>query len=199
MTLQRARPWLTSDPQAMEEIQAQHVKKILSRNFFERVEARMENFFGMVVKSSEERAVEGLVDRAKVIVGWPDDKKIVLLGPVSRGSVDRGDATVVDNPRPLRLKSGELTEEGCQQLMNGTFVMDPDDVVYRDDAMRYRPKTTEIVAAVGFVNWLSDRINAKLGLDEKSTIRVNFRYMGLADYRVLGTVVVVLWIRSKLS
>lgn len=182
----------------IEEIQTQHMKKIKNRDWVTRLEARIDGLFGGAVVSGEEKAVQGMSERAKVIVGWPMEKEIGLLSPVASVTLSSGTnlTSSANVACQLVTKSGTLTGQGRQKLLNGQFVVEPDQLRYRGDMMRARPKTTELSFMVELLNFISDFINEKLQLDENSLIRVNLRRLGLADIRVLVIVLFVVIVRG---
>jgi len=167
----------------LEDIQMQHLKKVRELDIFERVGARLEGLFGQGVVSGEEKTLENLVDRAKLIVRLPIDYEIVSS---ARQSVSETKLSS-DKLDPTRSEDGSLSEEGREQIMNGAAKCNPANISYVGDKMRARAGSHEIHFLVQATIWLSDWLNMKLGLigkDQKyarQVFRINLRF--LADYR----------------
>ena len=202
----------------LEEIYSQYMKKVYERDFFDRMEARIESLFGFVqTTSSEERSIQMLVEKARVIASLPADYEIVpdqSALPLSRGNNGEGEQLERD-------QYGLLTERGRTQLLAGEATCSPSDVVYFGDSMRSRPKSHEIAMLIPWTIHASDWLNMKIGLGDqhknrfvaksfedpdesvlndllkedeasrKHWFRVNLRF--LADYRNVIPISVLVW------
>jgi len=205
----------------LEEIYSQYTKKVSERDIFDRMEVRIERLLACVgllpTISGEERDIQILVEKARMIVNLPHDYNVVpdptkhLLGRVRVG----------ESSQLERDKDGMLTERGRTRLMAGEVTCTPIDAMLFGDRMRSKPKSHEIAMLVPWTIYASDWINVKLGLDDqhkkravaKSTenpsdsvlealleegrtsrkywIRVNLRF--LADYRNVFLIWVATW------
>lgn len=202
----------------LEEIYSQYMKKVYERDFFDRMEARIESLFGFAkTTSSEERSIQMLVEKARVIASLPADYKIVpdqSLRPLSRGNSGEGEQLERD-------QYGLLTDRGRTQLLAGEATCSPNDIVYFGDSMRSRPKSHEIAILIPWTIYASDWLNMKLGLGDqhknhlvaksledpddsvlnellkedeasrKQRYRVNLRF--LSDYRNVILISVLVW------
>lgn len=209
----------------LEEISSQYVKKILERDFFDRMEARIENLLASVglahAAAGEERDIQLLVEKAKIIAGLPPEYEII---PDSKArsliSGNNGERAQLE-----RDQRGVLTERGRSQLITGEVTCRPVDIYNFGDRMRSGPQSHEIAMFVSFTIYASDWLNGKLGLDlpqkmstmgksindpqesvleallledeasRKIWYRVNLRF--LADYRNCIFICVVLWSWNK--
>jgi hypothetical protein len=172
----------------LEEIHSQHTKKVQELDIFQAIGAKLEGLFGVGVVSGEEKALEGLEDRARLIVHLPID--FDFIPGTSSGS---SSTEPPDSKLPSRNKEGLLSGVGQQQLMTGQAKCNPVDVSFVGDKLRGRIGSHEISLFVDLTIWASDWANEKLGLDKKSkgSFRVNVRF--LADYRnILFLIVLVL-------
>lgn len=169
---------LKNDMQSLlEEIDSQHMKKVRELGSLDRLINRLEGFFGKGVVSGEEKTLETLVDRAKVIAGLSIDYDI--LPSSSRNS--SGPPELSNEPPRLRDENGALSDYAREQLLHGQIKCDPAEVPYRGDPMRGRVRSYEISAMVTLTLLASDWINQRLGLVATSRFRCNLRF--LADYR----------------
>lgn len=178
MSLSSCQPDMRS---VLEEIHMQHIKKVRELGVIEWFEARLEGLFGRGVVSGEEKALEGLEERAKLIVQLPIDYDII---PSAGSRPPAGEAASSGDKFPSRTQDGLLDEKGQQQIFAGAAKCNPADVAFRGDKMRSRVGSHEISFLVDFTVWLSDRVNRKLGLrlgEKKGKFRLSFRF--LADYR----------------
>ena len=209
----------------LEEIYSQYVKKVLERDFFDRLEARIENLLAYVglaqAMAGEERDIHLLVERAKIIAGLPPEYEII---PDSKSrsliSGKNGERAQIE-----RDQRGLLTERGRSQLLAGEVTCRPVDILNFGDRMRSGPQSHEIAMFVPCTIYASDWLNSKLGLDSTQKIntvvesindpqesvlegllledeasrkiwyRVNLRF--LADYRNCIFICIVLWFWSK--
>lgn len=188
----------------LEEIGMQHRKNVGDLDAVSRVFSKVEGIFGAGVVSGEEKELERLVERAKLIVHLPMDYQIFPDG-VSPSS-DRG---VRRDLKPRRTSDGQLTQTGRQQVVRGTTKCDPSEVAYIGDKMYAVVGSHEIPLLVKLFVWLSNWCNIKLGLvtevdakdgtqrvEKVMGFRVNLRFM--ADYRNLIFVTIVCYFALKL-
>lgn len=183
MSLESCQPDMRS---LLEEIYMQHIKKVRDLGIMEWFEARLEGVFGRGVVSGQEKALEGLEERAKLIVQLPIDYDII---PSDGARPSGGDAASMGDKVPSRTQDGLLDEKGQQQIFAGATKCSPADVAYRGDRMRSRVGSHEISFLVDVTVWLSNRVNKKLGLElgdngeKKGKQKFRFSFRFLADYR----------------
>jgi hypothetical protein len=183
MSLKSCQPDMRS---LLEEIHMQHIKKVRELGVIEWFEARLEGVFGRGVVSGQEKALEGLEERAKLIVQLPIDYDII---PSDSARPSAGDAALTGEKVLSRTQDGLLDEKGLQQIFAGATKCSPADVAYRGDKMLSRVGSHEISFLVDFTVWLSNRVNKKLGLgltgncEKKGKQKFRFSFRFLADYR----------------
>ena len=167
---------LKNDLQSLlEEIYMQHSKKVHELGFLGRVGCRLEGYIGKGVVSGEEKTLENLVERAKLIARLPID--YAILPSSIRGSGESGcsPSQAPDENLRLRDKNGQLTEYGREQLLQGRIKCDPAEVPFRGDPMRARVRTYEIPWMVTMTILASDWVNERCGLS------VNLRFLPTTD------------------
>lgn len=208
-----------SDMQSLlEEVYMQHVKRVKELGAIDKFAAFLEGLFGQGVVSGEEKAIQFLVERAKVIVGLPIDFEMFAETSL-KGKMDKGDVVASDSSSALRTSDGLLTDEGRQKLLSGQYKCSPADIGYIGDPMRARLKSHEIAWLVPLTVEFSNWMNLKCGLLEDGTTKVSasngsdgflkrlkeqkgphhfrFNFRFLADYRNLLFVFVVGWLLKK--
>jgi hypothetical protein len=167
----------------LEEIELQHLKKIRELNAFDWLLGKVEGLFGQGVVSGEEKDLDSLTDRAKLIARLPLDYNLL---PRKRTEKSSGTS---EQQRPIRTKDGKLTKYGLDQILKGKLICNPEDIPY--DRMRSPVKGYENAYLVDMMIRASDTCNRKLGLASgpcyDDSIRVNLRF--LADYRLIIAVV----------
>jgi hypothetical protein len=165
----------------LEEMYLQHLKKVRELGFLDKIAASIEGLVGKGIVSGEEKNLEGLVERAKLIVRLPLDYEIFPGGAPASSSKGKG----TDEKVPLRTNEGYLTDSGRDQIIRGLAKCSPADVSYVGDKMRARAGSHEIALLVDLSIWLSDYLNQKLASVENmpKVIRLNLRF--LSDYRNL--------------
>jgi len=161
----------------LEEIYVQHWKAVRELGTLDKIAAFFESMCGQGATSGEEKSIKEIVDRAKCIVGFPQDFDIA--------AADEGSASVpkaAESSVALRTADGVLTDEGRQQLVTGRFKCSPTEVKFVGDKMKARLRSHEVAILVTLTTELSYWLNRKL---EKFGFswRVNFRWF--ADYRNL--------------
>jgi len=187
---------LKNDMQSLlEEIDMQHLKKVRELNIVDRWIGKVEGMFGKGVVSGEEKTLETLIERAKLIAGLPMDYDIL---PQSSASGSTKSADQAETGRLARKENGELTDYAREQLLAGQVKCDPAEVPYRGDKMRRRVGKYEISVLVELSLWASDRLNKRWGLskDDDGTFRINLRF--LADYRNTLFLVLALYLLFKI-
>lgn len=171
---------LQGDMQSLlEEIYAQHAKKVGELDVFEWFGAYLEGLFGQGVVSGEEKALQALVERARVMVNWPHDFQIAA--PKRTKTAPKP----LHTSGPERNPDGTLTEKGRRDMLEGRVKCTAETVRYQGDPLRARVRTYEWSLLVYVTVWLSERLRERFGFP------VNLRF--LADYRNLGFLVVVYW------
>lgn len=181
----------------LEEIQMQHLKKVGELDIFDRMVSSMEGVFGRGVVSGEEKTLETLLERARLIASLPLDFEIRSGARPSRSS---GETVTAREKAPARGSDGLLTDEGRAQLVAGAARCRPEDVQYLGDRMRGRPGTYEVPLFVELSIASSDWLNKKFGLGGAgkgaSGLRFNLRFF--ADYRNLLFVSLVVFVFYKM-
>jgi hypothetical protein len=185
----------------LEEVYLQYFKTVRERGFFDRLEASIEGFFSYIglaePTTGEERKIQLLVEKAKLMVGLPVDYQISVKGASSRLASTNGIAGTV--PR----LNGFLTELGKARVISGEITFRPSDIVLPRPTVHSPVKSHEIRWLVTLTILASEYLNSKLGLvgegKESLThtvgLRINLRF--LADYRNLLFIAIVLWIWAR--
>ena len=209
-----------SDMQGLlEEIHMQHMKRVRDLGYVDKFAAFLEGLFGHGVVSGEEVAIKSLVERARVIVGFPIGYEMLSwdTGAASAGKGAPGTGVATSE---LRTSQGMLTDEGRQQLLAGRYKCNPADVHYVGDKMQARLRSHELAFLVTLTTYLSHWLNVKFGLlppqtsdgsattmkqqrfqknlEEHGSIkgrRINLRWF--ADYRNLLFTVFVAFLLSR--
>jgi hypothetical protein len=150
----------------LEEITIQHEKTVGEQHFIERIVAKVEGVFG---SKAEEIVISKLVQKAKVIVKFPQDYEVVPSAKRRNGlfrnpsSLDK--AVTDSNYSPERESNGIITDKGREQILYGSRMCDPMDVNFLGDPMYARPKSNEIEILVKWALLLSNKLNVYFGLD----------------------------------
>lgn len=159
----------------LEEIYMHHMKKLRDQGNFGRAEAWLEGHFGGG-SVGEEKNIESLVNRAKLIVNLPSDYQV--MSDTSRCSKTVGTSAPSETP-PIRNKDRTLTDYGRELMARGQIKYDVSKIRYSGDIMLSPVGSHEIPALVFVTTWISQRINQKFKLE--GWLRVNLRF--LSDYR----------------
>jgi hypothetical protein len=172
---------LKTDMQSLlEEVYMHHAKKVLELDTFDWLMGKIEGLFGAGIVSGEEKTLETLMDRAKVITRCPIDYNILPRRGKSISS-PRLNSSSTSSVLTL-VKDGELTNFGRAQLVSGCVRLNPDDVLFSGDRMRAKAKSYEIPLLVDLTVLVSDVLNQHLGFSGGfSKFRINLRFF--ADYR----------------
>jgi hypothetical protein len=177
---------LKDDVQSLlEEIEMQLAKKKSEMDFIDRFASNFESLFGTGQISGEQKALDQLTERAKVIVRLPTDYDLLPSGTKAKSTKSSKDISIkddsTDESKLVRDVNDNLTEYGRQQLLLGSAKINPDDdVPYRGDLMRSRVGSHEIAVLVALTTQISNSLNKKLGLSMPGW-RFNLRHF--ADYR----------------
>jgi len=163
----------------LEEIVLQHRKTIGEQDFFERLGSRIEGLFGEGLKA-EEILISKLIQKAKVIVKFPNDYEPLPNTKRNDKGMFRGfsNLTAKDNAQdsssysPERESTGFITEKGREQLLYGTRMCNAMDVNFLGDPMYSRPKSHEIKVVVKWSLQLSNKLNVYFGLDTPSQCKL---------------------------
>ena len=184
----------------LEEVYMQHRKTVSERGFFDRLEARIEGCFsylGLVEASTgEERKIQQLVEKAKLIANLPAEYHIVPsegAGSIGGLANSSGRESIGQNQRIWA--NGVLTEHGKAQVISGERVCKPNDIfLVKGDAMHGSVKTHEISWLVPLTIWASEYLNSRLNLEGTAQAGLRFNLRMLADYRNILFLVLTLWI-----
>ena len=155
----------------LEEVVIQFRKTLDERDVFEKIEAVLSNVFVAGTKA-EEGIIKKVVDNAKLIVKFPSEYEIVLESGM-RDTLDSDQSANTANAKgssscfgPDRGDVGFITERGRMQLMEGSKLCSPLDVVSLGDPMYSRVKSYEISFLVDMSVHVSDWLNGKMGICE---------------------------------
>lgn len=189
---------LKSDIQSLlEEIDMHHNKKVQELDVFDWFVGKVEGFFGAGVVSGEEKTLDALVERAKVIARLPIDYNMLPRkhNKMPKNSSEESSSSSII---PTRTKDGVLTSYGREQLLSGNIKLNPDNVHFCGDPMRANVTTYEIPILVDLMILLSDEMNQRLGFPihgEDGKFRINLRFF--ADYRNSMFVFTIIYIMFK--
>mmetsp|Transcript_14836 Transcript_14836/g.35938 ORF Transcript_14836/g.35938 Transcript_14836/m.35938 type:complete len:847 (+) Transcript_14836:96-2636(+) len=180
----------------LEEIYLQHLKKVDAQDFFDRMIARfdatMDSWFGSATATNEVKQLKMLVEKAKVIVGFPADYEVM---PESRAASMEAQVLGMMDPSKDRTAFGILTDAGRERILMGNVKCNPEDVDYYGDRMLGRVQTHEVEFLVSLLVKASQLINAKLGLNPNpnphSMLPRRFNLRFLADWRNVMTIIIV--------
>ena len=149
----------------LEEIDVQHTKKVNELNIIDRYISWAEGLFGHGVVSGEEKILDHLIERAKIVCQLsPEDESIV---PRSRkqkliSGRSKGDDTTNDNNKnnnEYRNPDGTLTDFGRQQLLIGAWKCNIEDVRVMGDPLYVKVQNHEISWLVDVTVAVSDYLN----------------------------------------
>jgi hypothetical protein len=164
----------------LEDIHMQHAKKVRELEMLGRVEAYMGSLFGSGVIVGEEKTMDILVERARLMVQLPRDYQVVAKTDA------RPTTELAGVYRPVMDASGKLTPESFEQVFVGTVKCNPADAVFQGNAMKSRLGNDEVAILVEFFVYLSERLHERAG------IRWNLRF--LANYRNLTVTLALLFV-----
>jgi hypothetical protein len=179
----------------LEEIYLQHLKKLDALDIFDRAIAKMESYFGGGAYTGEEKELKKMVEKAKVVVGFPATYQVMPDAHLKNNDSSVFSDSNANADRMDRTSGGMLTNAGRQRLMDGYVKCNPEDVDYLGDKMFGRSQTHEIRFLIPLLIQISQMLNGKLGLAASSSSvvprRFNLRF--LADYRNLVFICFVSW------
>lgn len=156
----------------LEEMHMQHMKRVRDLGYLDKFGAYLEGLFGHGVVSGEEIAIKSLVEKARVIVGFPIGYEI-LSSDASGGSSGRGAGAAAASQNELRTSQGVLTDEGRQMLLAGRYKCSPADVHYVGDKMQSRLRSHELAILVTLTTYFSQWLNEKCGLLPPQSIDIS--------------------------
>ena len=174
---------LKADMQSLvEEVIMHHGKKVRELDTFDWLVGKVEGLFGAGVVSGEEKTLEALMERAKVITRLPFDYNILLNKGKSQSKRNLDESSTTTNIQ-TRTKDGTLTSVGREQLVAGYIKLNPDEVRFHGDPMRVKVTSCESPFLVDLTLWASDSLNELLGFTKQGEgqFRINLRFF--ADYR----------------
>jgi hypothetical protein len=150
----------------LEEITIQHEKTVGEQYFIERMFSKIEGIFG---SKAEEIVISKLVQKAKVIVKFPQDYEVVPSSTrknvLFRKPSVFDKSSAINNDSPERESNGIISEKGREQLLHGSRLCNPIDVKFLGDPMYARPKSHEIDFLVKWALKLSNKLNVYFHLD----------------------------------
>ena len=173
---------LKADMQSLlEEVIMHHVKKVRELDTFDWMVWKVEGLFGAGIVSGEEKTLDALMERAKIITRLPFDYTILLHQGISKSKRRMDESSTTTSAR-ARTKDGTLTNIGREQLVAGFIKLKPDEVRLYGDPMRVKVKSYEIPVLVDLTLLASDSLNELLGFSKvNGQFRINLRFF--ADYR----------------
>lgn len=185
----------------LEEIYLQHLKKVESLDIIDRTVAKIEGLFGTGAVAGEEKELEGLLEKAKIIVGFSPDYEVIPAASKT-GSFESSQTADVAIRKSLdRSNGGLLTDAGRQRLILGSVKCNPEDVDYYGDKMHGRPQSHEIPFLVPLLVNASVFVNTRLGIQisaerfyRPSIVPRRFNLRFLADYRNIVFICIVSWL-----
>jgi hypothetical protein len=189
----------------MEEIDTQHNKKVSELDVVDRIFSWVEGWFGKGVISGEEKVLDKLMERAKLIVNLPMDYEFIQQSKPTSKIAGSSSSNANDNDDMYRFRNpdGTLTDYGRQQLLTGQWKCTTDDIITLQDPMRAEVRSYEISVLVVLTVMLSDYLNEQLKLDggghhqheqrhQQKYFRINLRF--LADYRNILFIGLILFV-----
>lgn len=181
----------------LEEINLQYLKKMEDLDFLKRALASL---FGLASETGEENELRALIQKAKVVVGWPQDYQAVPPAhtmPRAKTGSSAASSTSTSN----RTEQGEFSDVGRDLVLQGQVKCQAEDTEEYFDRLHARPQSYEIEFLVDLTVKLSDLLNDrywKLLDDSGRTFkwilpkRINLRF--LADYRNILFMMVLAWL-----
>jgi hypothetical protein len=154
----------------LEEIALQHRKTIGEQDFFDRLGSRIQGMLFNEGLQAEERMIQNLVQKAKVIVNFPSNYEIF---PNGKGS-DGGSSWITTSQSsdimfaPEREQNGCISDKGRAQLLEGSKICSPMDVAFVGDPMYARVKDYEVEALVKLAILASEWLNDYFGFVKSS-------------------------------
>ncbi|KAL3907671.1 MAG: hypothetical protein SGILL_008777 [Bacillariaceae sp.] len=178
----------------LEEIYLQHLKNAEKLDFIDRFVARIEAILGGGSQKKEEKDMQILTQKAKIVFGLPDSYQVAP----SLDKLRNGDSKSKQDDASQRNEDGSFSENGLRHVAVGDVKCRPGEIEFAGDRMDARAQSHEIQFLVRWFVSLSIYLNNRLGLDgtSKSNLpafvphRINLRF--LADYRNLVPLTLVL-------
>jgi hypothetical protein len=180
----------------LEEMYNQHMKKVNEMDIIDRAISRVEGLFGQGAIQGEEKELLNIVNRAKIIVGFPNDYEVVP----STGSRTDSKGIKQQVSGLDRAPDGSLSDTGLRRMLAGAEKCNQLETLGRIDKMTARPQSHELTLLVPLLIQASNRLNAKFGLIVKGPegqlvqtgrYRINLRWF--ADYRNILFVIFLSW------
>ncbi|KAG7364648.1 hypothetical protein IV203_037850 [Nitzschia inconspicua] len=175
----------------LEEIHLQQSKNAEKVNFFDKM---IDKAFGTGTQNKEQKDLENLTEKAKVIFGFPSTFVVAPL----KGKLDRNNKDSAQEGH-IRTEKGYYTENGLRRAAIGEIKCRPDEIPYIGNRMNAKPQTYEIAFLIQPLLNLSIKLNQHLGLASSGKPNSN-RYMHgpidlrfLADYRNLMCTILFLY------
>lgn len=157
----------------LEEIYLQHMKKVEDLDFIDRGVAWVEGLFGQGAYRGEEKELQKLVAKAKVIVTFPHDYEVLPTmksrssADPSRVGYDNDDEYAGNGDMTIRDKYGFLSDTGRMSLISGTTKCNLEDIGYVGDKMYAKPQGYEISFLAILLPQFSTYINQRvLGIND---------------------------------
>ena len=174
---------LKADMQGLlEEVIMHHVKKVSEFDNFDWLMGKVGGLFGTGIVSGEEKTLEALIERAKVITRLSFDYNILLH---SGRSLSKKKGMGWSNTKNVlaRTEDGTLASVGRENRVDGNIKLNPGEVRFHGDPMRMKVTSYEIPFLVDLTLWASQYLNERLGFTNngKGRFRINLRFF--ADYR----------------
>ena len=159
----------------LEDIYSEHLKKVTDQNVFWPF---IDSFLGSGATSGEEKTLNALLERARIMVQLGDDYRFKTASSEESQSPSLASDRVVQKD-----SNGRLTDESFQKIFFGETKCSPSDVTYNGDMMKSREGTDEVPILIELFVFLSEYLHQKTGF------KVNLRYF--ANWRNLISSLVI--------
>ena len=153
----------------LDEIYMQHKKLVREQDPIDRMFGNVEGLFGKGVVQREGKALDSLLESARLIAQLPQDYTISQGEGIMGAGLPVGEHVVERGP------NGELTEAGLDQIFTGRAKCNPADVI-GDKTTVTSISEHEVAILVDLMQWLSEWLNEKTGYKF-------FNLRCMADYR----------------
>lgn len=154
----------------LDEIHMQHKKLVREQHTLDRVLGNVEGLFGQGVVQREGKALDSLLESARLIAQLPLDYTLSQGDGITGAGLPSGEHVADRGP------DGVLSDLGFDQVFTGRAKCNPADVV-GDKTTVTSTGEYEVEILIDLMQWVSD------WLAEKTGVRISLRFF--ADYRNL--------------
>lgn len=142
----------------LEEIILQQRKSQSERDFFERLDTRLQRLVGGT--QSEEQTIKTIVEKGKGIANFPKNYKVFPDGNGDTSNALNTSQSLFEGVSPEHDQRGYMTETGRIQLREGSKICNAMDISFIGDPLYARIKDYEsqfvLTFAIFLSNWLND-------------------------------------------